>query len=119
MLFYVPDAAGLPILVLEDVCANHIAGLPHVVLQVLPLSFKAEVADEEPSAFHTLAISVSLFESGWHLAFITSEAPMVLLVVLMLTCSETISSTIAASVIVAALRVGSLLIPLTATIASA
>lgn len=37
---YVPDTAGCAILVLENVCANHIASLPHMILQILPLSLK-------------------------------------------------------------------------------
>ena len=59
---YVPDAPGLPIRFLKNVCAHHITHLAHVILQVLPLRLEGQVADEDASAFNVIAVGVNLLD---------------------------------------------------------
>ena len=61
---YVPNATRSAVLVLENVCAHHVACLPHVVLQILPLRLIGQIADEDSSALYIFTIRISLLDNS-------------------------------------------------------
>ena len=61
---YVPNATRSAVLVLENVCSHHVARLPHVVLQILPLRLIGQIADEDPSTLYIFTIRISLLDNS-------------------------------------------------------
>ena len=57
---YVPDTAGCAILVFEDVGSYDITSLPHMVLEILPLGLKSQIAHEEAPPFNIFTVGVAL-----------------------------------------------------------
>ena len=64
--FYDTAAFAASVLILEDVDADDITSLTHVVLKVFPIGVPVEVGEEDAPAFHGLLVvkQVVLVEHG-------------------------------------------------------
>lgn len=92
---YVPDTAGCAILVLENVRSNHIASLPHMILQILPLRLKRQIANKQSSAFNIFAVCIALLHlHNLTLIPLTSIMMVILAVLVVATIAVVIESAI-------------------------